>query len=87
MVAPKSTSGATKAPGKVVSKGTLVVCKVSLVGQWVEVGVFSSGLSLSMLVVGVVGGVVVVVYVVIFVFFTNKLPWYGWTAVPFIAFY
>ncbi|CAM9167625.1 unnamed protein product, partial [Ectocarpus sp. 12 AP-2014] len=36
MVAPKSTSGATKAPGKVVSKGTLVVCKVSLVGQWVE---------------------------------------------------
>ncbi|CAM9246167.1 unnamed protein product, partial [Ectocarpus fasciculatus] len=36
MVAPKSTSGAKKAPGKVVSKGTLVVCKVSLVGQWVE---------------------------------------------------
>ena len=26
-----------EAPGGVVSKGTLVVCKVSLVGQWVEV--------------------------------------------------
>ncbi|CAN0213082.1 unnamed protein product, partial [Hapterophycus canaliculatus] len=26
----------TEAPGKLVSKGTLVVCKVSLVGQWVE---------------------------------------------------
>lgn len=27
----------SEAPGKWVSKGTLVVCKVSLVGQWVEV--------------------------------------------------
>lgn len=26
-----------KEPGTVVCRGTLVVCKVSLVGQWVEV--------------------------------------------------
>ncbi|CAM9715351.1 unnamed protein product, partial [Ectocarpus sp. 12 AP-2014] len=32
----KSVTGATEEPGKWVSKGTLVVCKVSLVGQWVE---------------------------------------------------
>lgn len=37
MVAPRATSGMTKPPGTVVSKGTLVVCKVSLVGQWVKV--------------------------------------------------
>lgn len=29
-----------KTPGSVVSKGTLVVVKLSLVGQWVEVRVF-----------------------------------------------
>lgn len=37
---PLSNNGnflASQAPGKVVSTGTLVVCKLSLVGQWVEV--------------------------------------------------
>ncbi|CAN0099467.1 unnamed protein product, partial [Ectocarpus sp. 4 AP-2014] len=32
----KSITGEPEEPGKWVSKGTLVVCKVSLVGQWVE---------------------------------------------------
>ncbi|CAN0153840.1 unnamed protein product [Scytosiphon promiscuus] len=33
---PGSILAGTERPGKWVSKGTLVVCKVSLVGQWVE---------------------------------------------------
>eukprot|EP00752_Nemacystus_decipiens_P018369 g16478.t1 len=36
MTAPRATSGISRSPGAVVSKGTLVVCKVSLVGQWVQ---------------------------------------------------
>lgn len=39
MLADNRRAGAFEAPGKFVSKGTLVVCKVSLVGQWVEVSV------------------------------------------------
>ncbi|CAM9658994.1 unnamed protein product, partial [Laminaria digitata] len=36
LVCPKSSTCFNEEPGTVVSKGTLVVCKVSLVGQWVE---------------------------------------------------
>lgn len=37
LVCAKSIKSSKEAPGSVVSKGTLVVCKVSIVGQWVEV--------------------------------------------------
>ena len=46
----------TETPGTVVSKGTLVVCKVSLVGQWVEVRHLSD-LSLELLFGGVCPGI------------------------------
>ncbi len=57
MTAPRSSSGATRPPATFVSKGTLVVVKVSLVGQWKEVSAFpppvvsSFGLAMRVVVV------------------------------------
>lgn len=43
MTAPRSHSGATRPAATFVSKGTLVVVKVSLVGQWKEVSASPTG--------------------------------------------